>query len=236
MTSRELRPNGPLFHRRMAPFCDGIDARRPRLSSEGRDGVMSCLSRPFRIGSAIHQKIAVRCRRSVIPLILRIHPADGERPGSAINRHSPQFGPAPTAADSSKSAIGVKADSPKRADPCRIRSAALSPNESGYSRNSPNADALGSAILVRPSGLEAAIWDGSALQLANGRLECRFEVTSGGLFRGEIKPAFDSSEGCCQTNANQSQFARVGRISGRAKLTPLSESGGSVELEYIPAG
>ena len=36
---------------------------------------------------------------------------------------------------------------------------------------------------------------------------------------------------CCQTNANQSQFAPQPRISGRAELTPLGESGGAVELE-----
>jgi hypothetical protein len=35
----------------------------------------------------------------------------------------------------------------------------------------------------------------------------------------------------CQTNANQSQFARKRRISGRAELAPLGESGGAVELK-----
>jgi hypothetical protein len=39
--------------------------------------------------------------------------------------------------------------------------------------------------------------------------------------------------GCCQTNANQFQFAPQPRISGRAELTPLGESGGAVELEVV---
>ena len=41
---------------------------------------------------------------------------------------------------------------------------------------------------------------------------------------------------CCQTNANESQFTRAGRVSGGAKLTPLGKGGGSVELEDVPAG
>jgi len=41
---------------------------------------------------------------------------------------------------------------------------------------------------------------------------------------------------CCQTNANQSQFAEERRISGRAKLTPFGKRGGSVELEDASAG
>jgi hypothetical protein len=40
---------------------------------------------------------------------------------------------------------------------------------------------------------------------------------------------------CCQTKANQSQFASKPRISGRADLTPLGESGGAVALEIIAA-
>jgi class 3 adenylate cyclase len=40
---------------------------------------------------------------------------------------------------------------------------------------------------------------------------------------------------CCQTNANQSQFAPTGRISGGAELTPLSQCGGAVQLEVCPA-
>ncbi len=42
-------------------------------------------------------------------------------------------------------------------------------------------------------------------------------------------------ERCCQTNANQSQFAPKRRISGCAELTPLSQCGGAVELEIVPA-
>jgi hypothetical protein len=38
------------------------------------------------------------------------------------------------------------------------------------------------------------------------------------------------------TNANQSQFAGERRTSGRAELTPLGESCGAVEFEYVPAG
>jgi len=39
-----------------------------------------------------------------------------------------------------------------------------------------------------------------------------------------------------QTNANQSQFARERRISGRAELTPLGKGSGAVELDDVPAG
>ncbi len=41
--------------------------------------------------------------------------------------------------------------------------------------------------------------------------------------------------GCCQTNANQSLFAQTRSPSGRAKLTPLGESGSAVSLEICPA-
>ncbi len=41
--------------------------------------------------------------------------------------------------------------------------------------------------------------------------------------------------GCCQTNANQSQFAPTHQISGCAEMTPLGEGGGAVELEVVPA-
>ena len=41
--------------------------------------------------------------------------------------------------------------------------------------------------------------------------------------------------GWCQTDSNQSQFAPVREISGRAELTPLGKSGGTVELEIVSA-
>ncbi len=44
----------------------------------------------------------------------------------------------------------------------------------------------------------------------------------------------EAVDGCCQTNANRSQFARESRSSGRAEQTPLIKGGGSVELEIIP--
>ncbi len=52
---------------------------------------------------------------------------------------------------------------------------------------------------------------------------------------GKINNPADRMEGCCQTNANQSQFAPTGRISGGAELTPLSQCGGAVQLEVCPA-
>jgi len=42
--------------------------------------------------------------------------------------------------------------------------------------------------------------------------------------------------GCWQTNANQSQFARNRRNLGGTDLPPFLESGGSLELENVPAG
>jgi hypothetical protein len=41
--------------------------------------------------------------------------------------------------------------------------------------------------------------------------------------------------GCCQTNANQSQFAPIRRISGCTELTPLGKSGGAVQLKIVSA-
>ncbi len=71
------------------------------------------------------------------------------------------------------------------------------------------------------------------------RLEGTLEDRSYG--RGVCpKSPFDTKvqeplDGCCQTNANQSQFAPARRISGCAELTPLGKSGGAVELEVVPA-
>ncbi len=41
--------------------------------------------------------------------------------------------------------------------------------------------------------------------------------------------------GCCQTNANSSQFSQTDPVSGCAKLTPLGERGGAVGLEILSA-
>ncbi len=40
---------------------------------------------------------------------------------------------------------------------------------------------------------------------------------------------------CCQTNANQSQFGTNRFYLGRTKSPPLSECGGSIGLEIVPA-
>ena len=37
--------------------------------------------------------------------------------------------------------------------------------------------------------------------------------------------------GCCQTNANSSQFPGIGNLLGCADAAPLGKSGGAVELE-----
>ena len=41
----------------------------------------------------------------------------------------------------------------------------------------------------------------------------------------------DLHEGCCQTNANSSQFPGIGNLLGCADAAPLGKSGGAVELE-----
>jgi hypothetical protein len=90
--------------------------------------------------------LTVPRRRSVLRRRCDPHGAEAGGPGSAKGRHSPQFGPSPTTADSSWSAIRVKADSLGRVDPHRNRAAALSTNESGYSRNSPKTDVRVTAL------------------------------------------------------------------------------------------
>ena len=40
---------------------------------------------------------------------------------------------------------------------------------------------------------------------------------------------------CCQTNANRSQLAGDGKVSGHTKLTPFGESGGAVQFGIVPA-
>ncbi|MGQ3489012.1 alpha/beta fold hydrolase [Roseovarius pacificus] len=41
----------------------------------------------------------------------------------------------------------------------------------------------------------------------------------------------EATEGCCQTNSNQSQIGQVSCPLCHAKTTPLGESGGAVQLE-----
>ncbi len=43
------------------------------------------------------------------------------------------------------------------------------------------------------------------------------------------------NRGNCQTNANSSVFALTREVSIRAELTPLNESSGTVDLEFLPA-
>lgn len=44
-------------------------------------------------------------------------------------------------------------------------------------------------------------------------------------------PAGHDGNGCCQTNANTSQFPGIGNLLGCAGVAPLGKSGGAVELE-----
>ena len=48
-----------------------------------------------------------------------------------------------------------------------------------------------------------------------------------------VTHSLDTSTGCCQTNANSSQFPSLGNLLGRKKAAPLCESGGAVGLKIV---
>lgn len=70
------------------------------------------------------------------------------------------------------------------------------------------------------------------LHVAGGRLNNRAEVLHQPTRRQERRMGRLKSPGwCCQTNANASQFSSNRNLLGRAEVTPLGQSGGTVQLE-----
>jgi len=86
-----------------------------------------------------------------------------------------------------------------------------------------------SCLSQTPSSRSSALYDLRQSVTNSPAGPCRLRV-----FLRNFNAAF-LSRGCCQTNANTSQFAQTRRASGRAEIAPLGEGGGAVGLEVLSA-